>query len=167
MRIAANNRKLAFTRGAIMIVIAIIGLLAAIAVPNFIKARTKSQKTVCIKNLQMIDGAKEVWALEAKRHVSDPVVVADVNTYIKGGEPICPGSGKYEYNDLRTPPTCTVAGHTLSPGDASIPAGNPLGGGDAGGSGSGSGSGSSGSGSGSTGGSSGPGGGDTSGPSRN
>lgn len=161
MKVGRNNRNAGFTLVEIMIVIAIIGLLAAIAVPNFIKARTKSQKTACIKNLQMIDGAKEVWALEAKRHVSDPVVSAEVNTYIKAGEPICPAAGKYEYNDLSTPPTCTVAGHTLSPDDSSVtvPVGNPLGGG-SGGSGGGSGSGGSG-------GSSGPGGGDTSGPGRN
>ena len=134
MKIARNRRAAGFTLVEVMIVIAIIGLLAAIAVPNFIKARTKSQKTACIKNLQMIDGAKETWALEAKRNVSDPVVNADVNNYIKGGEPICPGGGTYAYNNLGTPPTCTVAGHTLSPDGAAAPAPGPipLGGGSAG-----------------------------------
>lgn len=131
MKIAGNHRNAGFTLVEIMIVIAIIGLLAAIAIPNFIKARTKSQKTVCVKNLQMIDGAKETWALEAKRDVSDPVVDADVNNYIKGGAPVCPGGGTYAYNDLSTPPTCTVAGHTLSPEGTPVTA-SPLGGGSGG-----------------------------------
>ena len=157
MKIARNHRNAGFTLVEVMIVIAIIGLLAAIAVPNFVKARTKSQKTACIKNLQMIDGAKETWALEGRRDLADPVVNTDVNTYIKGGAPICPGGGTYAYNDLSTPPTCTVAGHTLSPEDTSVRGASPLGGGGTAGSGSGSGSG----------GSSGPGGGGTSGPSVN
>jgi prepilin-type N-terminal cleavage/methylation domain-containing protein len=131
MRTARNQRG--FTLVEIMIVIAIIGLLAAIAIPNFVKARLKSQKTVCIKNLQMIDGAKETWALEAKRDVSDPVVEADVNNYIKGGAPVCPGSGTYSYNNLATAPSCSVAGHTLAP-EAAVPVagGAPAGGGSGG-----------------------------------
>ena len=131
---SAGNRRSGFTLIEIMIVIAIMGLLMAIAVPNLVKARITSQKTACIKNLQMIDGAKETWALEAKRDRSDPVVNADVNNYIKGGEPICPGGGTYAYNNLSTPPTCTVAGHTLSPEGAAAPAPVPipLGGGSAG-----------------------------------
>ena len=48
----------------IMIVVAIIGLLAAIAIPNFVKARNTAQATGCINNLRMIDGAKQTWALE-------------------------------------------------------------------------------------------------------
>ena len=48
----------------IMIVVAIIGLLAAIAIPNFIRARQKSQQNACINNLRQIDGAINEWALE-------------------------------------------------------------------------------------------------------
>ena len=47
-----------------MIVVAIIGLLAAIAIPNFIKARATSQQNACINNLRQIDGAINEWALE-------------------------------------------------------------------------------------------------------
>ena len=54
-----------------MIVVAIIGLLAAIAIPNFVKARTASQKNACIANLKQIDGAKASWALEQKKNNAD------------------------------------------------------------------------------------------------
>ena len=50
-----------------MIVVAIIGLLAAIAIPNFVKARTSAQKNACIANMRQIEGAKEQWALENKK----------------------------------------------------------------------------------------------------
>jgi prepilin-type N-terminal cleavage/methylation domain-containing protein len=62
-----TNRKSGFTLVEIMIVVAIIGLLAAIAIPNFVKARGTAQKNACINNLRQIDGAKEQWALENKK----------------------------------------------------------------------------------------------------
>src|SRR5256884_1807213 len=86
-----------FTLVEIMIVVAIIGLLAAIAVPNFIKARTASQKNACIANLKQIDGAKASWALEQKKLVTDTPTDTDLfgaTQYIRD-KPGCPGGGDY------------------------------------------------------------------------
>src|SRR6201996_8730726 len=67
MKAINKSRKSGFTLVEIMIVVAIIGLLAAIAIPNFVKARTTSQANACVNNLRQIDGAKQQWALENKQ----------------------------------------------------------------------------------------------------
>jgi prepilin-type N-terminal cleavage/methylation domain-containing protein len=64
-------KKQGFTLVEIMIVVAIIGLLAAIAIPNFVKARTTSQQNACINNLRLIDASEQQWALEQKKQTTD------------------------------------------------------------------------------------------------
>lgn len=108
-----RQRKQGFTLVEIMIVIAIIGLLAAVAIPSFVKARQTTQRTACIKNLKQIDGAKQQWAIETQKSAGAATVDAEVNLYIKGGAPTCPGGGSYVYGNLQTDPTCTITGHTL------------------------------------------------------
>ncbi len=111
------NRKFGFTLVEIMIVVAIIGLLAAIAIPNFSKARTAAQKTACVNNLRQIDGAIEQFALEAKRKQGDAVTANDVAPYLKGNAmPRCPSDNSaYTVSAVGTAPTCPNAnlGHTL------------------------------------------------------
>src|ERR1041384_3630357 len=103
-----------FTLIEIMIVVAIIGLLAAIAVPNFVKARTQSQTNACIDNLRQIESGKEQGALEFKLTQGVALPVDSVNTSIKGQTtPTCPASGTYAYNTVGTNATCTVANHVL------------------------------------------------------
>ena len=113
----STSTKAGFTLVEIMIVVAIIGLLAAIAIPNFVKARTASQKNACIANMKQIDGAKASWALEQKKNNTDTPVDADLfgaTVYIRD-KPACPGGGAYALNQVDAKPTCTqsAAGHTL------------------------------------------------------
>jgi prepilin-type N-terminal cleavage/methylation domain-containing protein len=110
-----KSRKSGFTLVEIMIVVAIIGLLAAIAIPNFIKARQASQKSACIANLKQVQGAVATWALETKKVNTDTVTKTEVfgnANYIRV-EPTCPAGGTYAFALVGDVPTCTIAGHTL------------------------------------------------------
>lgn len=102
-----TNRKSGFTLVEIMIVVAIIGLLAAIAIPNFVRARATAQQNACINNLRQIDGAKDQWAIEAKQSTGATVTTDDVAPYIKGGYPDCPANGTYTVNDVGINPSCS------------------------------------------------------------
>lgn len=101
-------RRSGFTLVEIMIVVAIIGLLAAIAIPNFVKARTASQRNACIANLKQIEGAKSTWALENKKTGGDQPGDPDLfgaDKYI-AKKPECPAGGAYQINNVDTPPGC-------------------------------------------------------------
>src|SRR5438128_1870436 len=87
-----TSRISGFTLVEIMIVVAIIGLLAAIAIPNFIKARTTSQMNACINNLRQVDGAIQQWALENKKDAGAAVAFSDISSYLKNSV-ICPSGG--------------------------------------------------------------------------
>ena len=105
-------RKEGFTLVEIMIVVAIIGLLAAIAIPNFMKNRETSQKNACANNLRLIDAAKEQWAMESGQVTGATIVTVTVNQYLKGNTtPSCPAKGVYTYTVIGTKPTCTATGH--------------------------------------------------------
>jgi prepilin-type N-terminal cleavage/methylation domain-containing protein len=75
----------AFTLVEIMIVVAIIALLAAIAVPGFLRARKRSQASKILNDLRMIDSAVDQYAIEANHKTGDSVGIADWTNYVKKG----------------------------------------------------------------------------------
>ena len=105
-----------FTLVEIMIVVAIIGLLAAIAIPNLVRARGTTQRNTCISHLRQIDGAKHQWALENRKTDTDTPAQDDVKIYIRGEKfPVCPVNGAYTVGAMNTDPTCSKSadGHIL------------------------------------------------------
>jgi len=72
-----------FTLVEIMIVVAIIALLAAIAVPGFLRARKRSQASKIINDLRMIDSAMDQYAIETGKKSNDPIAVSDWTNYVK------------------------------------------------------------------------------------
>ncbi len=106
-------RMKGFTLVEIMIVVAIIGLLAAIAIPNFVKARQKAQTEACIANLRQIEGATQVWAVDTgAADTVTPTWNDLVPNYIRT-QPGCPGGGVYNLSTVNNRPTCNVTGHVL------------------------------------------------------
>ena len=111
-----NSRNAGFTLVEIMIVVAIIGLLAAIAIPNFVRARTTSQQNACINNLRQIDGAIQQWALEQKKDPSATVAETDVTPYLKNSV-VCPSGGtafsdSYTISSVAVRPLCQKVAST-------------------------------------------------------
>jgi prepilin-type N-terminal cleavage/methylation domain-containing protein len=120
MKQTKHLRSAGFTLVEIMIVVAIIGLLAAIAIPNFVRSRDTSQANACINNLRQIDGAVNQFALETHLTTGSPVnYPGDLLPYIKlntaGSIPPCPAFGTYNVTQVGTNPTCSLGASVTPP----------------------------------------------------
>ena len=82
-----------FTLVEIMIVVAIIGLLAAIAVPSFIRARQRAQASTVLNEARQLDAAKDQYALENNKTGTLTPVIADLTPYLKAGSKLATSSG--------------------------------------------------------------------------
>ena len=105
----------------IMIVVAIIGFLAAIGIPSLVHARSRSQMNLCVNNLRQIDSAKQQWVLEKGKQTTAVPDSTDIAPYInRAGAvvglphcPIDPAKGfdtSYTINACNAAPTCQIQG---------------------------------------------------------
>jgi prepilin-type N-terminal cleavage/methylation domain-containing protein len=116
-----SNQRSGFTLVEIMIVVAIIGMLAAIAIPNFAKSRGTAHRVACINNLQQIEGAIQTWSMEMHRDEGQAVTYSDIRDYLRRSV-VCPAGGtsfedSYTITIVDAPPACQRKPdtHKLSP----------------------------------------------------
>ena len=114
MRVTSSYRS-GFTLVEIMIVVAIIGVLAAVSIPSLVGARKKAQQRACMATLQTINGVKAQWALDMKKGDAD--VPTDDDLFGPGkyvdSKPSCPANGTYDIRSVGEKPICSVPDHTL------------------------------------------------------
>lgn len=99
-----------FTLVEILVVVSIIGLLMAIAMPAFQNARESTKAKGCQSNLKQILSAKERWAMDSNKNPLDVPTDADLTPYYTRNKPICPSSGTYTLGKLSDVPECSVGG---------------------------------------------------------
>jgi prepilin-type N-terminal cleavage/methylation domain-containing protein len=106
-----------FTLIEILIVVAIIGMLLAVAVPSWIKTRERAQRDICIENLLQLETAKQLWALETGKGTGtepgDEELIGP-QLYLKT-LPLCPAGGEYDINPVGVLAECTIDNHQLDP----------------------------------------------------
>lgn len=110
-------RKRGFTLIEIAVVVLVIGILMAIAFPNYLAARENSRRQTCVANLKRIEEAKDLWATDQRKAATARPTQEDLlgdatNGYMKVW-PECPQNGTYTIGDMMTRPTCSVSGHEL------------------------------------------------------
>ncbi len=104
-----------FTLVEIMIVVAIIGIIAAIAIPNFVAARQRARAATCVSNLKQIENAIQMWAVDTGAQDTAAVTWNNfVPDYIRI-QPSCPEGGNYNISTVNTRPTCSIGNSVRDP----------------------------------------------------
>ncbi len=113
-----NRRHGAFTLVEIMVVAAIIAMLAAIAVPNFLRARKRSQAATVLEDLRVIDEAKDMYSSENNKWADAPVTFPDLVPYFKSNTRLASNGGTDTlgnpiiFNVIDTPPKISNSTYT-------------------------------------------------------
>ncbi|MFH1411100.1 MAG: prepilin-type N-terminal cleavage/methylation domain-containing protein [Candidatus Omnitrophota bacterium] len=106
-------RKKGFTLVEIMIVVSILGVMLAVAIPNFKRSRERTHLYSCLSNLKGIDNAKEIWAIESGTVATGAPGWDDLVPAYLQSQPSCPAGGTYSIGDTESYPACTAEGHRL------------------------------------------------------
>lgn len=102
------QKSAGFTLVEIMIVVAIVGLLATLAIPNYVRARENAQLNSILNNLRILEDAKEQWAMSNKKGTGDTTDMATLSDYLKGGTVIPVANETYNTEPVGTEASATV-----------------------------------------------------------
>ena len=108
-----NLRKDGYTLIEILIVVMIIGILLAIAVPSMFNASERARANACRANLRQIQAAKEQWAMANNQGPTATPAWDDLVPNFIQQQPSCPSGGTYTIGNMSTNPTCNITGHSL------------------------------------------------------
>ena len=99
------HRGAGFTLTEIMIVVSLIGLLSAMAIPHLAKARDNTRLNIIYRNLRQLDNAKDQWAIDNRKVTGDVISdITDLKDYLRGGKLHDVLNENYVVNPVGTPP---------------------------------------------------------------
>jgi len=110
--LTVGNSSQSLANLALLPALVVPAMAAAVAIPNFVRARSVSQENACINNLRQLDAAKNEWALEKGQPAGAVPTKQDLLPYLRRW-PACPQGGTYTLGPVGDAPTCSIPGHKL------------------------------------------------------